>query len=104
MKQINIKNWLIVYYGNETIPCLYGETYNDPRYNNQTREFADGHHIVTSQIKECIGNKIVTKSGSCYILGNEGNFEIEKNHPVFISRQLRLANITLEELRNLTRV
>lgn len=49
-----------------------GKVYNHPRWNRDPDgHLADGHNIVTSPIKEVLGNgkEIITESGTHYTLG-----------------------------------
>ncbi len=50
--------------------CLHGEVYNHPSYN-------EGEPIGTSNIVKVDGNRITTKSGSVYVLGEPAKEFVE---------------------------
>lgn len=81
-----LENWIPIQYLGKF--CLFGEIYDDPRYNKNTSEFENGHHVVTSPLEgnwlRSISPPIVkTQSGNLYELGKQGSVD-ELKHPILV--------------------
>lgn len=78
-----LENWFLITIG--TDKCLAGYVYNDPRYHKESKEFSDGHRVITSPIQSLDKtDKLGKTENTSYLLGKE----------LVLEKELVLSNLT----------